>query len=77
MVKKSGSEFADSAGKRHIVEFSSQKDAEELGNTGKEQVRFGSRGVEGFSALEAENGFEGTNGTLDSGTFGIQAVPFL
>ena len=77
MLEKSGSEFADSAGKRQIVENGSQKDAEELGNTGKEQVGFGSRSVECFSALKAEDSFEGTNGTLDGGTFGIQPVPFL
>lgn len=53
------------------MELGSQKDTEELGNTGKEQVRFGSCGIEGFSAVKTEDSFEGSNGTLDGGTFGM------
>lgn len=69
--KRSSSEFADSASEGHIVEFSSHDDAEKLGNSCEEQIRFGGRSVESFSSLKPEDGFESADGTLDGSAFGI------
>ena len=59
------------------MEFVSKQDAEKLSDARKEKISLGRSRVEGFLSLKTENGFEGTNRSLNGGASGIKSVPFV
>ena len=59
-----------------LAECVSQDNAQELDNTSEEAISFRGRGIERFSLLHTEDIFEGTNRTLNSGSFAIEFGPF-
>lgn len=52
---KSGNEFSGAACEFMVMEFVRQKNAEELNNSGKEDVGFGGQYVGGFSVGDAQS----------------------
>ena len=58
-----------------LVDVLGQDHRQELDDSSQEEIRFCSQGVKGSSLLHAKDILEGTNGTLNCGSFGIPGIP--
>ena len=75
--KGSGNQLANGFDVLRLMQGISEKDADELSDTGKEEIGLNGDGTVGFTGVEGEGVLEDVNGSLNGDPVAVEVVPVV
>ena len=75
--KESGNQFANGLNELRLVQSISEKDADELSDTGQEQISLNGSGTVRFTGIKREGILEDVNGSLNGDSVPVEVVPMV
>ena len=75
--KESGDQSANGLNELRLMQSMSEKDANKLSDTGKEQISLNGRGAMRFTGIKREGILEDVNGSLNGDPVPVEVVPMV